>query len=702
MESRLPEVVVTTPDSETKGEEKVSDMKPEPEVTTRLTDGDSENGMLQFPEEEEESPVPDGGWGWVVCAGSFMVNFIIDGTMFSFGILLLDLLDDFGEGKAITSWVGSAQLGMSMMMGPMVSLLLKKFSVRQVAIAGTLVSTSGFIASVFAPNVYVLIVMYGIVGGTGLCMTFMPSIIVVGLYFSKKRAIATGIATSGSGVGTFAYAYICDMLLDYFTWRQTILILTGLLLNCLACGLLFRPLVTAPSRKKFCGSGSSASSSVYSDSEEGETAAMVKSGVENGLHRSALGLSELGKEGKGPLSAHLAPFSMPSPQLRHSRHRHHRRHHHRQNDSLLPYDPLVPHAASLAPDERLYRSVENFVRPGSRTIAPASENKVVYFSETQLAPGTHTEEVSQERNHIAMGLLRPILRKDIYYSGSVSHLAEYQVCGRSMTSFLAHMTQSVSDVSSTTTSDISETGFRRWRRKLVNYLHLNLFKNTAFVFLLVVFTLWTVQAVPMTYLPNLAVSKGIKRKDAAFLISIVGITNTAARIVAGIVTDTLRVRSIWLYVGALLLGAGVNFIIPWCNSFPLLATAAAAFGVCMAVAVSMRTIVLAEQLGITVLTQSFGVVALFQGLAFTVNPPLAGKLFDVTGAYYWPFMMTGFMYVISGVASLIVALCFKPLCLPHPSRSFIVSVEEVETESSTVSPSSSSAKSDAPSSDSML
>ena len=47
-----------------------------------------------------------------------------------------------------------------------------------------------------------------------------------------------------------------------------------------------------------------------------------------------------------------------------------------------------------------------------------------------------------------------------------------------------------------------------------------------------------------------------------------------------------------------------------------------------AVAVSMRTIVLAEQLGIDVLTESFGVVALFQGAAFTVNPPLAGRYFS--------------------------------------------------------------------------
>ena len=44
-------------------------------------------------------------------------------------------------------------------------MLLKRFSIRQVTIAGTLISAVGFIASTFAPNVFVLIIMYGVVGG---------------------------------------------------------------------------------------------------------------------------------------------------------------------------------------------------------------------------------------------------------------------------------------------------------------------------------------------------------------------------------------------------------------------------------------------------------------------------------------------------------------------------------------------------------
>lgn len=81
-------------------------------------------------------------------------------------------------------------------------------------------------------------------------MMFIPGIIVVGLYFSRKRALATGIAMSGSGVGTFVYAYLCEALLSEFSWRGTILIMAGILLNCVVCAALFRPLSTEAEKRK--------------------------------------------------------------------------------------------------------------------------------------------------------------------------------------------------------------------------------------------------------------------------------------------------------------------------------------------------------------------------------------------------------------------------------------------------------------------
>ena len=45
--------------------------------------------------EQAESLAPDGGYGWVVCAASFMALFIVDGVGMNFGILLPTLVQEF-------------------------------------------------------------------------------------------------------------------------------------------------------------------------------------------------------------------------------------------------------------------------------------------------------------------------------------------------------------------------------------------------------------------------------------------------------------------------------------------------------------------------------------------------------------------------------------------------------------------------------
>jgi hypothetical protein len=42
---------------------------------------------------------------------------------------------------------------------------LEKFSLRQVTIAGSLIGFCGFSAAAFSPNIAVLILTYGIIGG---------------------------------------------------------------------------------------------------------------------------------------------------------------------------------------------------------------------------------------------------------------------------------------------------------------------------------------------------------------------------------------------------------------------------------------------------------------------------------------------------------------------------------------------------------
>lgn len=56
--------------------------------------------------------VPDGGWGWVVAAASCVLQFLYNGTCFTFGIIFVDLIRYFEASQAVTSWIGSIQMAL--------------------------------------------------------------------------------------------------------------------------------------------------------------------------------------------------------------------------------------------------------------------------------------------------------------------------------------------------------------------------------------------------------------------------------------------------------------------------------------------------------------------------------------------------------------------------------------------------------------
>jgi predicted MFS family arabinose efflux permease len=56
---------------------------------------------------------------------------------------------------------------------------------------------------------------------------YVPAVIAVGFYFEKWRALATGIAVCGSGIGTFLMAPLSTALIEAFGWRGALLIQAG-------------------------------------------------------------------------------------------------------------------------------------------------------------------------------------------------------------------------------------------------------------------------------------------------------------------------------------------------------------------------------------------------------------------------------------------------------------------------------------------
>ena len=87
-----------------------------------------------------------------------------------------------------------------------------------------------------------LMMLYGVIGGFGLGLIYLPAVCAVGYYFEKKRALATGISVCGSGVGTFVFAPLGTYLLEQYGWKGANIIFAALCLQCAVFGALMRPL----------------------------------------------------------------------------------------------------------------------------------------------------------------------------------------------------------------------------------------------------------------------------------------------------------------------------------------------------------------------------------------------------------------------------------------------------------------------------
>ncbi|XP_040922528.1 monocarboxylate transporter 9-like isoform X2 [Toxotes jaculatrix] len=184
----------------------------------------------------------DGGWGWAIVASGFLALLLGYGSPQSVGVLYPEWLLTFGEGKAMTAWVGSLVAGVGLIVGPVCSVCVVNFGARPVTIFSGVMVAGGLMLSSFAPNVPFLIFSYGIVVGVGVGLLYAATLTITCLYFDKRRGLALGIVTTGASVGGFLYATVQSALIELLGLDGCLLIIGALALNVVACAGPMRPL----------------------------------------------------------------------------------------------------------------------------------------------------------------------------------------------------------------------------------------------------------------------------------------------------------------------------------------------------------------------------------------------------------------------------------------------------------------------------
>ncbi|XP_053270283.1 monocarboxylate transporter 12-B [Pleuronectes platessa] len=252
--------------------------------------------MVDVKQRSSEGSPPDGGWGWVIVGSCFMVTVCTRAVTRCISIFFTELQAHFGADYSETAWIHSLLDCTTMLFAPVGSLIGTRWSCRGTVMLGGLISSCGLLLSSFTSSLELLYVFMGVltgqhvhtcphrssqvltgqhvytgphrsshvnmstqvltcqhvhtgphmssqvITGLGFALCYTPAIALVGCYFRRRRALAYGVAVSGSGIGTFVLAPAVQRLIQRYTWRGALLVLSAFVANLCVCGALLRPI----------------------------------------------------------------------------------------------------------------------------------------------------------------------------------------------------------------------------------------------------------------------------------------------------------------------------------------------------------------------------------------------------------------------------------------------------------------------------
>lgn len=160
-------------------------------------------------------------YGWFVLVGTFLASLSF-GFFFSFGVFYTPLLNEFGWSKTQTASVVSLATILFAFGGIGTGALTDRIGARKVFALGAALMALGVGLSSTATSIWHFYLFYGLLAGGAWAIIGTVPLIVAVKWFTKRRALATGITTSGAGTGSTLLPYLSAYLIGFSGWRNAL------------------------------------------------------------------------------------------------------------------------------------------------------------------------------------------------------------------------------------------------------------------------------------------------------------------------------------------------------------------------------------------------------------------------------------------------------------------------------------------------
>ncbi|KAJ5463253.1 hypothetical protein N7475_008197 [Penicillium sp. IBT 31633x] len=205
--------------------------------------------------DEEKLPPVDGGFqAWMFLGACVMIEALIWGFAFAFGVFQKYYHDhEAFQDSNMVAVIGTCATGISYLSCPLVivaMILLPKWG-RWFSSIGLVIMCLSLALGSFSTNVTHLVLSQGVGFGIGGCIAYSPSILYMDEWFVDRRGLAFGITWAGSGVSGLIFPIGLEKLLTAYGFETTLRII-AVIIFLLAAPFLYYHKPRLPVSKTVC------------------------------------------------------------------------------------------------------------------------------------------------------------------------------------------------------------------------------------------------------------------------------------------------------------------------------------------------------------------------------------------------------------------------------------------------------------------
>jgi sugar phosphate permease len=170
-------------------------------------------------------------YAWIVAGVTFLTLLVAAGLRATPGVLIVPLETEFGWSRATISFAIGVNIFLYGLIGPFAAAVMDRFGLRRTMLAALVCIAAGVAMTPLMTRPWQLILLWGVVVGTGSGATALVlGATVVARWFAARRGLVIGVLTASTATGQLIFLPALASLAAHYGWRSVSLTVGGVAL----------------------------------------------------------------------------------------------------------------------------------------------------------------------------------------------------------------------------------------------------------------------------------------------------------------------------------------------------------------------------------------------------------------------------------------------------------------------------------------